>query len=355
MLFQERLAHHAANVEAELAVVLEEMTAQAGAVHPVGAELAEIVRDFTSAPGKRVRPVLMRIAYEGFGGSDVAGIARALCALELLHSFFLIHDDIVDRSDLRRGRPTVHREYSTRYQDQVRDNGHFGRTMAILAGDVAGQQAVLALGQSRCSPERTARAVVHCAEMTLDVCYGQALDIVISERPLENITEQEILRVAEYKTARYTTELPLHLGAILAGAGEDDLACLSAYAVPVGIAFQLRDDLLGVFGDEARIGKSIDSDLLEGKRTLLILRAWERADVAQQAILRHVLGNPSATPADLNSAREVIDSSGAKAATIQQMEELVGEAKESLMRASFAPDMIRFLADLADYVANRER
>jgi geranylgeranyl diphosphate synthase type I len=331
------------------------MTAQAGAVHPVGAELAGIVRDFTNAPGKRIRPVLMHVAYEGFGGHDLSEVAHALCALELLHSFLLIHDDIMDRSDLRRGRPTVHREYSARYQGRVRDNAHFGQTMGILAGDVAGQQAILALSQSHSSPERTSRAVVHYAEMTMDVCYGQALDTVISERPLEDITEEEVLLVAEYKTARYTTELPLHLGAILAGAGEDDLKRLTAYAVPVGIAFQLRDDLLGVFGEQARLGKSTDSDLLEGKRTLLILRAWERADIAQQAIFRHVLGNPSATPAELNSARDVIDATGAKAATIQQMEELVDEAKESLTRTSFTPDVVRFLTDLADYVADRER
>ena len=355
MSSRQRLAQYATIIEAELETILREMATGAAAVHPVVAELAEMVADLTRAPGKRIRPVLMQVAYEGFGGTNTDGIIRAFCALELLQSFFLIHDDIMDRSKLRRGHPTVHREYAMRYQGQVRDADHFGQAMGILAGDVAGQQAVLLLGRSRCSPERVARALTHYAEIALDVCYGQALDIALSERPLEEITQQEILRVAEYKTARYTTELPLHLGAILAGADEGALAHLSAYAIPVGIAFQLQDDLLGMFGDEARIGKSVNSDLIEGKRTLLILKAWERADAAQRATLERVLGNPRATSTDLNSARDVIQATGVRAAAIQQMEEWAGRAKESLASASFVPELAQFLLDLADYVTDRER
>jgi geranylgeranyl diphosphate synthase type I len=355
MSFRETLALYAADINAQLDAILPDMAARAAAVHAVGAELIGIVADFTTGSGKRLRPVLMRVAYEGLGGTDTPGVMRAFCALELLQSFFLMHDDIMDRSDLRRGRPTVHREYAARYRHQVRDADHFGQAMGILAGDVAAQQAVLLLVQSRCAPERIAGALRRCAEINLDVCYGQALDMILSERPLGSLTEQEVLCVAEYKTARYTTELPLHLAAILAGASEDLLPHLSAYAVPVGIAFQLRDDLLGVFGDEVQTGKPVHSDLQEGKQTLLILRAWEGADGTQRSLLKRVLGNAQATEEDLDGARQVIVSTGARAAVLQQVESLVQEAKAALARVSFAPQMTEFLAGLADYVIERER
>ena len=355
MAFREILARYAADVEAELDALFREIKPHATQVHPVSGELAGMVAGFTCGPGKRIRPVLMRVAYEGFGGTNTAGILRASCALELTQSFLLVHDDLMDCSELRRGRPTLHRQYATRYQDQVRDAEHFGQAMSILAGDLAGHLAVLTLSQSPFPPDRIIRALTRYAEIILDVCYGQALDMVLPERELEEITEEEVLRVAEYKTARYTIEGPLHLGAILAGAGEEELAHLSAYAIPVGIAFQIRDDLLGMFGDEATIGKSAESDLREGKRTLLVLKAWEKASAAQRAILRRALGNPGATATDLAAAREVIESTGAQAATVQRMRELVDRAKETLVDASFAPQMVRFLLELADYVISRER
>lgn len=355
MAFREILARYAADVEAELGSLFGEIQPYAARIHPVSGELAGMVAEFTRGPAKRIRPVLMRVAYEGFGGTDTAGILRASCALELMQSFFLIHDDIMDRSELRRGRPTMHRQYAARYRGRVREADHFGQAMSILAGDLAGQQAILLLSQSPFPPERVTRALTRYAEVALDVCYGQALDMVLPERGLEEITEEEVLCVAEYKTAHYTIEGPLHLGAILAGAGEEELARLSAYGIPVGIAFQIRDDLLGMFGDEATIGKSAESDLREGKRTLLVLGAWERADAAQRAILKRALGNPGATAADLAAAREVIESTGTRAATIQRMRELVDRAKEALADLPITPRAAHFLLELADYVASRER
>jgi geranylgeranyl diphosphate synthase type I len=353
MPFIDSLARYAAGVEAELSNIVDDMTARAARVHPVGVELVDVLSDLIRAPGKRMRPVLMWVAYEGLGGTSTSDAVRAFCALELLQSFLLIHDDVMDRSELRRGRPTVHREYATRYQGRVRDVDHFSQTMAILAGDVAGQQAMLLLSQSPCPPERINQAMTCYAEAVLDVCYGQALDILLSERPLEEVLEEEVLRVAEYKTARYSTELPLHLGAILAEADEQALDHLSAYAIPAGVAFQLQDDLLGTFGDQATTGKSAQSDLQEGKRTLLILRAWRNADAAQRDTLARALGNPDASAEDVRSAREVIESTGARLAAEEQMNELVRQAKTSLAHASFAPGMTQFLVDLADYVTNR--
>ncbi|MEA3345744.1 MAG: polyprenyl synthetase family protein [Chloroflexota bacterium] len=355
MPFHETLARYTADVNGALARVFEELTPQAARVHPSALEVAEAVRDFTLGPGKRLRPVLMRVAYEGFGGTHIEAIIRASCAVELMQSFLLIHDDIMDRSELRRGQPTVHREYAARYRGQVRDADHFGQAMGVLAGSLAGQQATLILSQSLFPPDRIAQALTRYAEVALDVCYGQALDMALPERPMEEITETDVLHVAEYKTARYTTEGPLHLGAILAGAEDEILEKVSAYAIPLGIAFQMRDDLLGMFGGEDAIGKSADSDLLEGKRTLLVLRAWERADADQRTVLKRALGNPKATAAELGAARKVIESTGAHSATVQEMRKLVDQAKGALADVPFTPEMTQFLSQLADYVANRGR
>jgi geranylgeranyl diphosphate synthase type I len=355
MAFREQLAQRAKDIESELAAILEEMIAHAATVHPIGSELAQVVSDFTQAPAKRLRPVLTELAYQGFGGNDTGCLRSAFCALELVQSFLLIHDDIMDRSDLRRGRPTVHRAYAARYSDRVRDPEHFGNSMAILAGDVIGYQAMILLADSHCPPKNVVRAVTCYAQVCTDVCYGQALDIILSETSLDQITSEEVLQVAKYKTARYTTEGPLHLGAILAGAREDDLASLSGYAAPVGIAFQIQDDLLGVFGDEAKLGKSVDSDLLEGKRTLLTLHAWQHADADQRALLLRTLGNAEATPEDLAATRDLIDSTGARASAEQRMNALVDRSKEVLVQARLDPDMTSFLLGLADYIANRER
>lgn len=355
MPFTETLSRYAAGVNAELQNVADDVTARAAQAHPVGVELADVLLDLTRAPGKRMRPVLTWVAYEGLGGTSTPDAVRTFCALELLQSFLLIHDDVMDRSELRRGRPTVHREYASRYRGRMPDVDHFGQTMAILAGDVAAHEALLLLSQSPCPSERITRAITCYAQAVLDVCYGQALDILLSERPLGELVEEEVLRVAEYKTARYSTELPLHLGAILAGAGEEVLDLLSAYAIPIGIAFQLQDDLLGTFGDQATTGKSAQSDLQDGKRTLLLLKAWQSADDAQRAALARVLGNPDATAEDVRGAREVIDSTGARLAVVQQMNDLVREARTSLAHDAFAAEMTQFLVDMAHYITNRER
>jgi geranylgeranyl diphosphate synthase type I len=353
--FADRLIRYAAGIEAHLTAIAGEMTGHAARVHPAGLELAELVSGLTRAPGKRIRPVLAQVAYEGLGGGDGAVAMRAFCALELLQSYFLIHDDIMDRSDTRRGRPTVHREYSERYRGRARDVDHFGQAMGILAGDAAGQQAILLLAQSGCSAEHTIRALARFGQITLEVCYGQALDMILCERPLGAVSEAEVLRVAECKTARYSVELPLHLGAILAGADGPALEHLTAYATPAGIAFQLQDDLLGTFGDEARTGKSADSDLLEGKRTLLVLETWRRANSKQRGLLERVLGNASATPEDLGAARDAIEATGARAAVVVRMGQLVAEAKAALQGPPLNAGIRDFLSELAEYATSRER
>ncbi len=169
------------------------------------------------------------------------------------------------------------------------------------------------------------------------------------------LTEQDVLTIHRYKTARYTTEGPMHLGAVLACASDAMLAQLSAYALPLGLAFQLQDDLLGVFGSERETGKSADADLKEGKRTLLVLKALEWGDDGQRAALEAVLGNGRASAEQVAAARQAIAATGAQAYCRQRAADLAGEAVRALEQLPIAAEQAAFLRGLVDYVIERVR
>ena len=342
-------------VNAELTRIFEDTSSQAARIHGGALEMMTAVRDFTCRPGKRLRPILMRVVYEGLGGTNTEAIIRASCTMELMQSFFLIHDDIMDRSDLRRGEPTLHRWYENRYTELAVDGRHFGSAMALLAGDLASQLAMTLLSHSSLAPNIVARALSHYSQIAIDVCYGQVLDMLLPQRPLNEISEDEVWKVMEYKTARYTVEGPMHLGAILAGAEDTILEHLSAYGVPLGVAFQLQDDILGIFGEETLTGKSAASDLTDGKRTLLLLKAWKRANEKERRLLHQVLGNPQATHEEIRTARRVLEATGARRCTMQLAQELVTQAKQGLVDLSLTDSSRRFLIELADFVLGRER
>ena len=355
MRFDETMARYAADVDAALPYVFEELSAQAARVDFSALEMAEALQEFTRGPGKRLRPVLMRVAYEGLGGTNTEAVIRASCAVELMQSFLLIHDDIMDSAELRRGRPTLHRWYHSRYSKQVADSEHFGSAMAILAGDLSNQWATLLLGQAPFPADRIVRVLSCYNRIAIDVCYGQVLDVLLPKRPLDEVREEDVWKVMEYKTARYTVEGPLHLGAILAGTDEEMLGRLSAYGVPVGEAFQLRDDILGVLGEEATTGKSASSDLAGGKRTLLVVEAWKRATEGQRRALTQVLGNTAATVEEIEAARRVFEDTGARAWTMQLAQELVARAKRALAEVPLVGPAGQFLGEFADYVVSRKR
>jgi geranylgeranyl diphosphate synthase type I len=167
------------------------------------------------------------------------------------------------------------------------------------------------------------------------------------------LTEQDVLTIHRFKTARYTTEGPLHLGALLAGAGRDVLAILSAYALPLGQAFQLQDDLLGVFGKEEDTGKPADADLKQGKRTLLVLKAMEWGNAQQREALALALGNAQATPQQIAEARRVLEDTGARRYCQQRAFELAAAARAALAPAQLEGNARQFLLDLADFMVER--
>ncbi|WP_412517026.1 polyprenyl synthetase family protein [Actinomadura madurae] len=297
--------------------------------------------------GKRLRPAFCYWGWRAADGEDVPGIVAAAASLELLQASALIHDDVMDSSDTRRGQPSAHRRFEAMHaaQDWPGDAEAFGGGAAILLGDLclAWSSEMFETcgldGESR----RRGRAVYDL--MRTEVMCGQYLDMLEGTRREANVATA--LRVVEYKSAKYTIERPLHLGAALAGARPGVTAALTGYGLPLGIAFQLRDDVLGVFGDPAETGKPAGDDLREGKRTVLVALTLERASAAQAAALRARLGDPALDRPGVDGLRAIIEETGGLAACEAMIERYLREAEEALRAAPITGEARQALADLA--------
>jgi geranylgeranyl diphosphate synthase type I len=273
-------------------------------IDPAWSVLRELVAEFALRPAKRVRPWLVTMGYALGGGSQPPprGLLRFAAAVELLHTFMLVHDDVADRSDLRRGGPTLHRALAPFGP---------GGDLAVVAGDHLFARALELMLESELP------GAVRAARYYLGVCRhtaaGQFLDLALPHRPLPDVTAFDALKVAHLKTARYSFAAPLGCGALLAGARPPVVESVERAGRLAGLAFQLRDDLIGLFGDERDSGKTADADLASGKRTFPLLVAWRRADVAERRDLE-ALG-PGAPPQLVSRAREIVRRRGGEAAT----------------------------------------
>ncbi|MFE3545650.1 polyprenyl synthetase family protein [Nocardia sp. NPDC059177] len=281
---------------------------------PVFVDAAEALAQFVIRGGKRTRPGFAWTGWLGAGGDpagpDAAAVLTACSALELVQACALVHDDIIDASRTRRGFPTVHVDFADRHHDAgwPGDGAEYGRAVAILIGDLALAWADDLVHEAGLAPAALARFAPVWARMRTEVLGGQLLDINGEAGGDESV--DAALRINRYKTAAYTIERPLHLGAALAGADDTLIAALRTYGTDVGIAFQLRDDLLGVFGDPAVTGKPSGDDLREGKRTVLVAEALRRADAPAAARIRDGLG-AELTDADVDRLRALLTELGA--------------------------------------------
>ncbi|HEY3338058.1 MAG TPA: polyprenyl synthetase family protein [Propionicimonas sp.] len=346
-----------AAVGAELAGFLDSRGRQLSELGHEVAELVELAVAFT-AGGKRLRPAFCCWGYlAASGGSEVpAHVVRAAASLDLLHVSALVHDDVMDGSDTRRGVPAAHVQLAARHASDLRgDPDAFGRAGAILLGDLLLMWSVELFTECGAPADALAKAQPLLAAVRAEVTGGQFLDITAQTRqPLDARRDPasvlaQVRRVVEYKTARYTVVRPLQIGAALGGAGPELLAALGTYGSPLGRAFQYRDDVLGVFGDEAVTGKPAGDDLREGKLTVLIAKAMSAAPQGDAERLDALLGS-SLSAQDVATARSIIAGSGALAATEQEIEDATAEALRALGEAGIgspAVDGLRRLAGLA--------
>jgi isopentenyl-diphosphate delta-isomerase type 1 len=359
-------------VERTLALFLAARRREAVDLHPAIDQIGHEISGLVAAGGKRLRPAFAYWGHRATGAAHDDGVVVAGAALELLHTFALLHDDVMDRSDRRRDRPTAHRALAARHRRDGLDgdDAWFGTSAAILAGDLAFLWSNRLLDEAPVGPEALARARAVFQRLCTEVIGGQYLDLRLTDGDGRGATGSDASRpgragaggaddlarhVALLKSARYTVTRPLQLGAALGdpgrAAGLD--AALTAYGDAVGLAFQLRDDVLGLFGDPAVTGKSRLDDLRAGKHTLLVVRALDVAPAAGRRVLAGALGDPGLDDAAAERCRDVVASSGALAS----VEALIAARQDQALRAvrSVAEPARSALEALAALATDRDR
>src|SRR4051812_38452100 len=307
---------------------------------PEVVEMVSAVRDLCLRGGKRLRPALLVAGYRA--ASERAELEPALdagVALELLQAYLLIHDDWMDGDLVRRGGPAVHAHLAKRFRSE-----HKGNASGILAGDYASAVALEALSQVEMKPSAALAAFACFVEMQLDAIAGQQLDLIGGEYDVE--------LAYQLKTGSYTVRGPLPLGAILASAKPITLRALDRFALPIGVAFQLRDDLLSAFGDPKRTGKPLGNDLRAGKRTALLAAGLKLARGKDLLALKRAVGSRTASDAQLRAALAVLETSGARAAIEARVSELSRVGLAELSRG-VSPQGARLLAGASDALTTR--
>ena len=353
-------------IGAQITAFLDDRAALTRAIGPELAPLQQLASEFT-AGGKRFRPAFCYWGHVAIAGAPEQDdwLLQAAASLDLLHVSALVHDDVMDGSDTRRGAPSVHRQLETWHRDEGGrgPSDAFGRAGAILLGDLLLVWSTEMFDHADLpqATRRTATAVLEA--MRAEVTCGQFLDVVAQTRlfgqadPLDPSQLQAELdrvnRVVDYKSARYSVRHPLELGATLAGAEEQTLRALVAYGSLVGRAFQFRDDLLGVFGSAELTGKPIGDDLREGKRTVLVAHALAEAPPAQAAELDAMLGDPTLDDDQVARARQIITAAGADQAVETDIATSIEVALEHLAGARVTEQGRQALETLAGVVVNR--
>ena len=339
----------ARRVEARLDVVLRDEEARWSDFDPDLAAPVSEIRRLVGAGGKRLRPAFCHWGFVGLGGNpDDRRAVDAGAALELLHAFALFHDDIMDGALTRRGEPVTHEVFAAEHRahGSSGEARRYGEGMAILIGDLTFVISDRLL--DGVSPE--ARAIWH--ELRLELNVGQILDLMGSARHDRRRDKAE--RICRYKSGKYTIERPLHLGAMIAAPDRaaEALPKLSAYGLPLGDAFQMRDDVMGVFGDPTITGKPVGDDLREGKPTPLLAIAVERATAVQRSVLDRV-GRDELSDDDVAAVQQVVVECGA----LDEMERVIARLSEqavaSLDSVELAGEARRELEALAVYVTRR--
>lgn len=338
----------AGRVEARLAELLQAEADRWAALSPDLAPPLESLRRLVMDGGKRLRPAFCYWAYVGAGGdASAATIVDAGAAFEMLQAFALVHDDVMDGSSTRRGSRTAHLEFADRHaaEDWRGEGRRFGEGVAILVGDLAHVYADQLLPRTSPDVQRV------WDELRVELNVGQYLDLLGTARA--DTDHESARRIARYKSGKYTIERPLHVGAALAGRLDDLRGALSSYGDPLGEAFQLRDDILGAFGDEATTGKPVGDDLREGKPTPLLAVATAKASPAQGAVLADI-GRPDLSAAAIAGIQQVFVDTGAVGAIESSIDALTAEALDAVTTIDLTTDARQALTELAEFVAWRE-
>lgn len=326
------------------------------AIAPIALDMVERYEDFIG--GKRLRGALTKIGYEMFGGKPTDDIYKASMIVELIHGFGLMHDDIMDEDELRRKKPTMHIQYQKYFDENFTDSRRhkelYGTSMALNVGDLGPFYANLIIEQTNFPDKLKMRFLKRVSEVVIQTVHGQGLDVTYEQDDVP--TEEKVMAIHKFKTAYYTIAGPIQYGAILAGLKETDIRykAIEDYGIPVGIAFQLRDDELGMFSNPEKFGKPIYSDLRQGKNTVLFAQAFEKADKEQLKFLKSVHGNPNVNEKDLAKVNKILVDTGALSYSQELGWRLVDEGREFISGITNKKKYKELLDLVANYVVTRE-
>ncbi|MBU0707662.1 polyprenyl synthetase family protein [Patescibacteria group bacterium] len=330
---------------------------QARKISPFLVELVNRLEEFTlRSSSKRIRAWLVKVGYEAVGGTNPNLMVDISAAIELIHSYLLIHDDIIDQDEWRRKGLTVHKYFSKYHKKKFRkgDADHFGISMAILTGNIGCNMANTLISQSKLPDKKKAQAIDRVNRLMTETNFGQALDVYKDVK--KNVTQSDIRLVQKYKTAKYSFETPLHLGAILGGANKKQLDLLSRFSLPAGMAFQIRDDVLGVFGSKKELGKPVDSDIKQGKRTLLYYYAVKQLKANDKKWLLSHYGKTGFSSVQISKIRRLFIKSKSPEKSQQLIQKYSNSAKRAIVNTrQISARSGSILLYLADYLVSRNR
>src|SRR3990167_7537263 len=317
----------------------------------------EHIKEHNLRPAKRIRGAFIYYGYKLLGGKDEKAALAAAKSIELVHPALLMHDDFMAQDDTRRGKPTTHEHFKALHKtkDWRFDDLHYGESMALNVGDIALLAGYEILARSKFPPNKKLETLNRMLRGEINTGSGQAFDITLEAKG--KATEKDIIDLHYAKTGIYTYENPLHTGAILAGAKQADLDIISKYAIPGGIAFQLQDDILGLFGNPEKTGKPAHSDLRQGKITLLIIKAIENATRKQFVQLNRYWGNRDLTESGANIVREIVRETGSleysKKISIKWAKK-AQDAIAMMRKNAWNKEAIDYLDGIAQYMIERE-
>jgi geranylgeranyl diphosphate synthase type I len=354
--FAAQLAQYKHLIDVDIAAYAEHVATSTRTHYgPYASDVTSVFLDVLGRGGKRIRGALAMVGYEMCGGRDRQMIARAATALEMINAYILMVDDVQDRSAMRRGKPSAHEmlaQYHRGHHLQG-DAAHTGVSLALNAALAGNHAAQMLLSGLNVDAELRMKAVGIINQAMMVTAHGQTLDIM-NELVVEPVLE-DLEHVLEWKTAYYTFLNPLCVGMVLAGAGCEDTDAIRDYALNTGCAFQITDDIIGIFGDDKQTGKSAMDDIREGKQTILTHYTFAHASAGDAAFLRSMLGNEQLTLGEFARCKTIIETSGALDNARTQAKDHVAEALASLdaYGARWSDSGVLFLRELAASLLDR--
>ncbi|KKQ97872.1 MAG: Polyprenyl synthetase superfamily [Candidatus Woesebacteria bacterium GW2011_GWB1_39_12] len=319
---------------------------EASGIDPLTVNVLNTLENFIQG-GKKVRGALTVLGYKMVGGKKIDDILPVSCAIEIMHSSLLIHDDFIDHDNFRRGKPTVHRIYAKENSE------HYGASIALIIGDVGIFLSNQILADSSFNPKLIIRAFHEYEDLLVNTGYGEILDIAFDKKT--SISWDDILKIRKYKTAHYTFVMPLTVGAVLGGADSRVLSGIKNYGEPIGIGFQIRDDILGVFGDPKVTGKSNESDIKDGKRTFLSTKAMELVSSSDKEFLKKYYGSKGLRKKEVIKIKNIIKTSGALEYSQNLALNLAEKGKKYIHKVSKDEGSQKILAEFANFVVTRDK